>query len=112
MPKTIKLSDYNIDAVTIWHSTDVAAWRALSFWYDDIQHLTIIPTKMMGIICIAPRSVAYGNHGIIRGIVMIRPCGLEVTWPDAMDVTLMGMSSLKMQAWAQNTKPWVTLKPV
>jgi hypothetical protein len=109
--KIIKLSDYNTDAVTIWHSTDVGIWRELSFWYADMQSLTIIPAKLMGLVCIAPRRVAYGNRRILRGVVMIRPCGLSITWPTEMDVTLSEMSSLKMQAWAQNTKPWTTLRP-
>ncbi len=109
--RVIKLSDYAVEAVTIWHSTDVAAWRALSFWHDETQRLTIMPAKMMGIVCIAPRRIAYGNHGILKGIVMMRPCGLEITWPTSMDVTLMGMPSIKMQAWAQNTNPWTTIRP-
>lgn len=110
MPKVIKLSDYGVEAITIWHSTDIAAWRTLSFWHDEIQRLTIIPAKLMGLVCFAPRRVAYGNGPIMRGIVMMRPCGLEVSWPTEMSVTLMGMSSVKMQEWARNSKPWTTLR--
>ncbi len=110
MVKSISLSKFGVDAVTVWHSSDMFVYWTPGFWWEADKLLTLIPSKLFGLVGLAAHDASSTIADPLKGFVLMRPCGLEVLYPIKMHVTVQSASTIWMQDWAKNSKHWSTIR--